>query len=452
MVVRGYRDDSTTALASLTSADDGAHMAIGIGVLGSGVVGGALLRRLIEDRQALGARTGLDLEVRKVAIRSPDKVRSFPIPDHLVTTSATEVVIDPGVQLVVEVMGGLEPAGELVRTALRSGKAVVTANKELMAARGAELLDEAAKSGVSLLFEASVGGGIPIIRPLTETLAGEPLTRVMGIVNGTTNYLLTRMTEDGAEFDEALAEAQAKGYAEADPTADVSGADAVAKAAILASLAFGTVVDPGHVYREGIERIQAVDVAYASDLGYVLKLLAIADKSPEGITVRVHPTLVPSAHPLAAIRGVANAVFVEGPEVGELLFSGPGAGGEPTATAVLGDVIDAARELLAGPRVTPRVRFGPGRVRAFEESTTKWYIRLRVIDAPGVLAAIAGAFGEAGVSIKSVWQEGRQDEATLLMITHDAVEANLRAAVSSLSDLAVVNEVAATIRVQSDEP
>jgi len=426
-------------------------MAIGIGVLGSGIVGGALLRRLIEDRQALGARTGLDLEVRKVAIRSPKKVRSFPIPGHLVTTDATVVVSDPGVQLVVEVMGGLEPAGELVRTALRSGKAVVTANKELMAARGSELLDEAAKAGVSLLFEASVGGGIPIIRPLTETLAGEPLTRVMGIVNGTTNYLLTRM-EDGAAFDEALAEAQARGYAEADPTADVSGADAVAKAAILASLAFGTVVDPAHVYREGIEHIQSVDVGYASNLGYVLKLLAIADKAPEGITVRVHPTLVPSAHPLAAVRGVANAVFVQGPEVGELLFSGPGAGGGPTATAVLGDVIDAARELLAGPRVTPRVRFGPGRVRPFEESTTKWYIRLRVIDAPGVLAAIAGAFGEAGVSIKSVWQEGRQDEATLLMITHDAVEANLRAAVSSMSDLDVVSEVAATIRVQSDEP
>lgn len=427
-------------------------MAIGIGVLGSGIVGGALLRRLIDDRQALGARTGLDLEVRKVAIRSPEKTRSFPIPAHLVTTNPEEVVNDPGVQLVVEVMGGLEPAGELVQTALRSGKAVVTANKELMAARGSELLDEAAKTGVSLLFEASVGGGIPIIRPLTETLAGEPLTRVMGIVNGTTNYLLTRMTEDGVAFADALAEAQAKGFAEADPTADVTGADAVAKAAILASLAFGTVVGPSDVYREGIENVQAADVRYAFDLGYVLKLLAIADKGEDGITVRVHPTLVPAAHPLAAVRGASNAVYVQGPEVGELLFSGPGAGGSPTATAVLGDVIDAARELMAGPRVTPRVRFGPGRVRPFEESTTKWYMRLRVIDAPGVLAAIAGAFGDAGVSLKSVWQEGRQDEATLLVITHDAVESSLRAAVRSLDTLDVVNEVAATIRVQSDEP
>jgi homoserine dehydrogenase len=427
-------------------------MAIGIGVLGGGIVGGALLRRLIEDRQALGARTGLDLEVRKVAIRSPEKVRSFPIPAHLVTTDADQVVADPGVQLIVEVMGGLEPAGTLVRAALRSGKAVVTANKELMAARGAELLDEAAKSGVSLLFEASVGGGIPIIRPLTETLAGEPLTRVMGIVNGTTNYLLTRMAEDGVAFGSALEEAQAKGYAEADPTADISGVDAVAKAAILASLAFGTVVDPGQVYREGIDRITKTDVAYASDLGYVPKLLAIADKDAAGITVRVHPTLVHRSHPLASVRGASNAVFVEGPEVGELLFSGPGAGGNPTATAVLGDVIDAARELLAGPRVTPRVRFGPGHVRPFEEATTKWYVRLRVIDAPGVLATIAGAFGKAGVSIKSVWQEGRGDEATLLLITHDALEANLRSAAASLSDLDEVTEVAASIRVQSDEP
>ncbi|GBD84377.1 homoserine dehydrogenase [bacterium BMS3Abin02] len=427
-------------------------MAVGIGILGGGIVGGALLQRLIEDRDALTARTGLELQVRRVAIRSPEKTRVFPIPDALITTSPRVVIDDPEVQLVVEVMGGLEPAGELVLAALRAGKPVVTANKELVAARGVELLEEAARAGVSLLFEASVGGGIPIIRPLTETLAGESLTRVMGIVNGTTNYLLTRMTEDGASFEEALEEAQARGFAESDPTADISGADAVAKAAILASLAFGTVVSTDQVYREGIENVQIADVGFAADLGYVLKLLAIADKDEDGITVRVHPTLVPRAHPLASVRGVANAVFVEGPEVGELLFSGPGAGGGPTATAVLGDIIDAARELLAGPRATPRVRFGPGHVRPFEEATTKWYIRLHVLDAPGVLANIAGAFGKADVSIKSVWQEGRGDEATLLLITHDAREAHLRAAVASLEDLDEVREVAASIRVQSDEP
>ncbi|NIA26035.1 MAG: homoserine dehydrogenase [Gammaproteobacteria bacterium] len=427
-------------------------MAVGIGILGGGTVGGALLQRLIEDREALAARTGLELQVRRVAIRSPAKTRAFPIPDDLITTNPRAVIDDPEVQLVVEVMGGLEPAGELVLAALRAGKPVVTANKELVAARGAELLREAARSGVSMLFEASVGGGIPIIRPLTETLAGESLTRVMGIVNGTTNYLLTRMTEDGVRFGEALKEAQARGFAEADPVADISGADAVAKAAILASLAFGTVVSTDQVYREGIENVQAADIGYAANLGYVLKLLAIADKDEDGITVRVHPTLVPRTHPLASVRGVANAVFVEGPKVGKLLFSGPGAGGGPTATAVLGDIIDAARELLAGPRATPRVRFGPGRICPFEEATTKWYIRLHVLDAPGVLANIAGAFGRAEVSIKSVWQEGRGDEATLLLITHDAREADLRAAVTSLEDLDEVREVAASIRVQSDEP
>ncbi len=427
-------------------------MAIGIGVLGGGIVGGALLQRLIGDAEALTARTGLELEVKRVAIRSLGKSRAFPIPDAIVTTDPRDVVEDPAVQLVVEVMGGLEPAGELVLTALKAGKPVVTANKELVAARGVELLGEAARNGVSLLFEASVGGGIPIIRPLTETLAGEPLTRVMGIVNGTTNYLLTRMSEEGAGFDEALQEAQARGYAEADPTADISGADAAAKATILASLAFGTVVTTEQVYREGIEHLQAADVAHASDLGYVPKLLAIADKGNGAITVRVHPTLVPKAHPLASVRGVANAVFVEGPEVGQLLFSGPGAGGGPTATAVLGDIIDAARELMAGPRVAPRVRFRPGKIRPFEEATTKWYLRLRVLDAPGVLASIAGAFGRAEVSIKSVWQEGRGDEATLLLITHDARELDLRAAVASLEALDEVREVAAAIRVQSDEP
>jgi homoserine dehydrogenase len=427
-------------------------MTVGVGLLGGGIVGGALLRRMIEDRRALAARTGVDLEVRKVAVRSPEKARAFPIPDALLTTKPRDVVDDPAVQLVVEVMGGLEPAGELVLAALQAGKPVVTANKELVAARGVELLDEAARAGVSLLFEASVGGGIPIIRPLTETLAGEPLTRVMGIVNGTTNYLLTRMSEDGTPFDQALAEAQAQGFAESDPTSDVSGVDAVAKAAILASLAFGTVVTTDQVYREGIEHLHAADVAYASDLGYVPKLLAIADKDDGAVTVRVHPTLVPRSHPLASVRGASNAVFVEGPEVGQLLFSGPGAGGGPTATAVLGDVIDAARELLAGPRATPRVRFGHGRIRPFEETTTKWYVRLRVVDRPGVLATIAGAFGMADVSIKSVWQEGRGDEATLLLITHDAREGHIRTAVRSLADLDEVREVAASIRVQSDEP
>lgn len=427
-------------------------MIVGIGVLGGGVVGGALLRRLLDDRGAIARRTGVDLEVRRVAVRDLARDRGVRLDPQIMTANPRDVVTDPSVDLIVEVMGGLDPAGDLIAEALQGGKPVVTANKELIARRGVELLGLAADHGVSLLFEAAVGAGIPIIRPLAETLAGEPITRVMGIVNGTTNFVLSRMADDGVGFDEALEEARRLGYAEADPTADISGQDAASKAVILADLAFGVSLDPADVYRQGIERIDQVDVAYAVDLGYATKLLAIADRLDDRITVRVHPTLVPQEHPLATVRGATNAIFVEGPEVGELLFAGPGAGGRPTATAVLGDVIDAARELLAGPRIAPPMRLRPARVEPFESRLTKWYLRLRVADAPGVLAQIAGSFGDAGVSIKSVWQEGRGDEATLLLITHDAAEADQRAAVAALADLAVVQQVAAAIRVQSDEP
>lgn len=427
-------------------------MKVGIGILGGGTVGGALLQYLIDENAAILAKTGLELEVRRVAVRSVGKERAVTIPAELLTDQPQQVVDDPTVGLVVEVMGGLEPAGDLVMRALRAGKPVVTANKELVAGRGAELIRQAEEKGVSLLFEAAVGGGIPIIRPLSESLAGERVTRVLGIVNGTTNYMLTRMSDEGLAYGDVLEEAQALGFAEADPTADVSGADAAAKAAILASLAFGTWVSVDSVFREGIEDLDPIDLRFAADLGYTAKLLAVGEETVEGVSARVHPALVPFEHPLASVRGANNAVFVEGPQVGELLFMGPGAGGGPTATAVLGDVIDAARELLAEAQVAPRIRFAPGRLRDFGEIETKWYMRLEVTDAPGVLAAIAGAFGEAGVSIKSVWQEGRGDDATLLIITHDALETNQRAAVASLQSLDVVTEVAGTIRVQSDEP
>jgi homoserine dehydrogenase len=427
-------------------------MKVGIGILGGGTVGGALLQYLINEQKAIVAKTGLELEVRGVAVRSLSKTRAFPIPEEIITDQPEQLIDDPSIDLVVEVMGGLEPAGDLVMRALQAGKPVVTANKELVAARGSELIRRAEEKGVSLLFEAAVGGGIPIIRPLSESLAGEQITRVLGIVNGTTNYILTRMSEDNLGYAEAVEEAQALGYAEADPTADVSGADAAAKAAILASLAFGTWVSVDAVYREGIESLDPVDLRFAAELGYLPKLLAIGEETPNGVSARVHPALVPLDHPLASVRGAHNAVFIEGPQVGELLFMGPGAGGGPTATAVLGDVIDAARELLAEAQVAPRIRFAPGRLRDFGEIETKWYVRLEVADAPGVLALVAGAFGEAGVSIKSVWQEGRGEDATLLLITHDALEVNQRAAVSALRSLDVVTEVAATIRVQSDEP
>jgi homoserine dehydrogenase len=425
-------------------------VAVGIGVLGAGTVGGTLVRRLIEQSSAITARTGLELEVRRVAVRSLAKVRPFWVPAGVLTDRPEDVIADPAVDLVVEVMGGREPAGTLVLAALAAGKPVVTANKELIASRGPELFAAAERAGVPLLFEAAVGGGIPIIRPLMETLAGEQIARVLGIVNGTTNYILTRMSEEGCPYAEALAEAQALGFAETDPSDDVNGTDAASKASILASLAFGTWVDPKQVYREGIEGLQAADLAFAADLGYTVKLLAIAERLPGGVSTRVHPALLPVEHPLAGVRGATNAVFVQGPSIGELVFSGPGAGGEPTAAAMLGDVIDAARELLAGSQVAPSVRFGPGEVIDFGEVVTRLYVRLEVEDRPGVLSRIASVFAEASVSICAVRQEGRGDRAMLIIVTHAAPEAQGRRAVASLRELDVVQDVAAVLRVEGE--
>ena len=414
-------------------------------------MGGALVRRLVDDHGALAAKTGLEFAVRRVAVRDTTKPRELPIDPAILTDDVSQLVGDDGIDLVVEVMGGLEPAGELVLSALQAGKPVITANKELVAARGPELISAATEAGVPLLFEAAVGGGIPIIRPLAETLAGEPVRRVLGIVNGTTNYILSEMADQGTSYPEALAEAQRLGFAEPDPTADVTGADAASKASILASLAFGTWVGPENVYRQGITEIDEHDLRFADQLGYVVKLLAIAERTDAGVSARVHPAMVPADHPLAAIRGATNAVFIEGPSVGELLFAGPGAGGEPTATAVLGDVIDAARELLGGSQVAPRIRLAPGEIVDFGDIGTKWCLRLEVMDAPGVLARIAATFGDEGVSIKSVWQEGRGDRATLLMVTHAASESAQRKASAALEGLDVVAEVASAIRVESDE-
>ncbi len=428
------------------------NTSIGIGVLGAGTVGGTLITRLVEDRAAIAAKTGLDLRVLRVGVRDLGKERSFSLEYGSVTGDLQSIVDDPDIDLVVELMGGRELAGDLVLAALEAGKPVVTANKELVASRGPELIAAAERSGVPLLFEAAVGGGIPIIRPLSETLAGEPIDRVLGIVNGTTNFILTRMADDGADYADALAEAQELGYAEPDPTADVSGADAAAKAAILASLAFGTWVGIDDVYHEGIETLSPIDMAFAADFGYVVKLVGIAERTGGGVSTRVHPVMIPTAHPLASIRGATNAIFIEGPSVGELLFAGPGAGGDPTATAVLGDVIDAARETLAGAQVSSRIRFSPGELVPFGDVPTKWYLRLEVDDQPGVLAQVASAFGDAGVSIKSVWQEGEGSEALLLIVTHRAPEAAQRAAVDHLRKVKPLRNVASIIRVESEEP
>ena len=323
---------------------------IRVGLLGCGNVGGALVPLLEQQAEMIEAKTGIRLEITRVAVRNMSKDRGMTLADGVLTRDAHEVVADPDIDLVVEVIGGIEPARELIATALRAGKPVVTGNKELLANVGAELFALADEHGVDLLFEAAVAGGIPLIRPLRESLRGEPITRVMGILNGTTNFILTKMSEEGAEYGEALAEAQELGFAERDPTADVEGYDAGAKAAIIASISFGAKVVAGDVYHEGISGVTAADIAVARRLGYVVKLLGIADRDAATgeIAVRVHPAMVPITHPLASVRESYNAVFVEGDAVGQLMFYGRGAGGAPTASAVLGDVIDAAVNLDKG--------------------------------------------------------------------------------------------------------
>lgn len=405
------------------------------------------MSRLVGEPEAIAAKTGLTFDVRRVGVRNLSRERSFPVSAGLLTDQLVEVINDPSVDLVVEVMGGLDPAGDLVLAALEAGKPVISANKELIAARGPELIAAAERSGVPFLFEAAVGGGIPIIRPLSETLAGEKIDRVLGIVNGTTNYVLTQMSENGTTYLRALEDAKELGFAEPDPTADVDGTDAAAKAAILASLAFGTWVGMDDVFHEGIESITSVDITFAAEFGFAVKLVAVCERVDVGVNARVHPAMIPLDHPLAAIRGATNAVFIEGPTIDSLLFSGPGAGGDPTATAVLGDMIDAARETLAGAQVAPRIRFSPGEIVDFEDIPTEWYIRLVVDDEPGVLAKIASGFGDAGVSIKSVWQEGGQTEAALIVVTHIATERSQREALASLQSISEVIDIGSVIRV-----
>ncbi len=420
-------------------------MRVGIGLLGGGSVGGSLARQLLSDADVIKAKSGVQIDLVAVGVRDLTKEREFPV--RYATDALEELVDDPNIDLVVELMGGVEPAFSLLTRALESGKPVVTANKELMARHGRELIELAASGGVSLLFEAAVGGAIPIIRPLSESLAGERIDRVMGIVNGTTNYILSAMESDARSYADVLDEAQKLGYAEADPTADVSGQDSAAKAALLAGLAFGAWVGIDQVHCEGIEAISDVDVEMAADLGYSIKLLAIADGGAGGHVARVHPTLLPFSHPLASVRGASNAIYVEGPNLGELLFSGPGAGGQPTATAVLGDVITASREFLADSQVAPRIRFSEAVPGSFEDVPSQWYVRMDVVDRPGVLASVAGAFGAADVSIKSVWQEGRGDLVNLIVVTHEAQERHQRSAIDKVRSVESVIRVANTIRV-----
>ncbi|MET0883374.1 MAG: homoserine dehydrogenase [Acidimicrobiales bacterium] len=422
-----------------------------IGVLGCGNVGAALVGLIGTQGDMIEARTGLRLEVAKVAVRNMSRERPVELAEGVLTNDAGAVVDDPTIDLVVEVIGGIEPARELIVQAVKSGKPVITANKELLANHGAELFAVAEGASVDLLFEAAVAGGIPLIRPLRESLAGEQVHRVLGIVNGTTNYILTRMSEDGATYGEALAEAQSLGYAERDPTADVEGYDAGAKAAIIATIAFGVRVVAGDVYHEGISGITPADITFAQRLGYEVKLLAIAESAAgaDGVTevaVRVHPAMVPSHHPLASVRDSFNAVFIEGDAVGELMFYGRGAGGSPTASAVLGDLIDAAVNLRRGSHATVGA-LTRARIRPIDDVVSAYYLNLDVADQPGVLARVAGVFGAHGVSIRSMEQEGLGGEARLIFITHEAVERDVQATLHDLRELDVVDRVGTVLRV-----
>jgi len=424
-----------------------------IGLLGCGTVGGALVDLIAERRNTIAQRTGVDLTVGAIAVRSVDKYRDTITDPGRLTNDAAALVNDPDIDVVVELIGGIEPARTLILRALELGKPVITGNKELLAAYGPELYAAAAASGVDLLFEAAVAGGIPLMRPLRESLVGEDISRVMGIINGTTNFILTKMSVEGADYGEVLAEAQALGFAEADPTADVEGYDAGAKAAIIASIVFGVQVSSADVHHEGISGVSAADIENAGRLGYVIKALAVierheGDTGPE-VSVQVYPAMVPRSHPLAGVNDAFNAVFVEGAAVGDLMFYGRGAGGDPTASAVLGDLVDAAVNKAAGAAAALTIT-EPATFRSLDELRSQYYIAMQVTDRPGVLAQVAAEFGEHGVSIQTMEQKGTGDAADLWFITHEASHAALRSTLDALAHLDAVNAVDSVIRLIAD--
>jgi len=419
-----------------------------VGMLGCGTVGSQIARLLVANKADLTSRAGAQIELVKVAVRDA-KVKRDGIPDNLITTDANSIVNDPNIDLIIEVIGGISPAKELILTALKNGKSVVTANKALLAKHGAELYAAADKANVDLYYEAAVAGAIPILRPLRESLVGDHVIRVMGIVNGTTNYILTKMDENGAAFADALKEAQALGFAESDPTADIEGFDAAAKAAILAGLAFHSRVTDNDVYREGISKITAADVKVAKAMEMVIKLLAIAELTPEGaVSVRVHPALISRTHPLASVRDSFNAVFVEAESAGQMMFYGKGAGGAPTASAILGDLVAVARHKVNGGIGPKESDYADLKIAQIGQTKTRYLIRLNVADKPGVLESVAHVFASHQVSIQTVRQTGAGDKAELIVMTHSSNESSLSATVKDLKNLPVVTDVASVLRVE----
>jgi len=419
-----------------------------VGMLGCGVVGSQIARLLVENKSDLTSRAGANLELVKVAVKDI-KTKREGIPSNLLTDDAKSIVNDQEIDLIIEVIGGINPAKELILTAIKNGKSVVTANKALLAQSGAELYAAADNANVDLYYEAAVAGAIPILRPLRESLVGDQVLRIMGIVNGTTNYILTKMDESGTAFEDALKQAQALGFAEADPTADVEAIDAASKAAILAGLAFHSRVSDSDVYREGITKITATDVKVAKAMDMVIKLLAIAELTPSGeISVRVHPALISRTHPLASVRESFNAVFVEAKSAGQLMFYGKGAGGEPTASAILGDLVAVARHKVSGGIGPKESDYADLKIAKIGQTKTRYLIRLNVADKPGVLESVAHVFASHGVSIQTVRQTGAGDKAELIVMTHSSTESALSETVKDLSKLAAVNDVASVLRVE----
>src|SRR5882757_1756480 len=419
-------------------------------LLGCGTVGSEVYRLLTQQSDDLAARIGARLEVAGVAVRRPGRARAVLVDPALLTGDAMELVTRPDVDIVIEVIGGIEPVRSVLLAAMKSGKSVVSANKALLAEDGATLHEAARENGADLYYEASVAGAIPLLRPLRESLAGDEVHRVLGIVNGTTNYILDRMDTLGTGFADALEEAQALGYAEADPTADIEGFDAAAKAAILAGLAFHTGVTAADVYREGITGVTPADIASARELGHVVKLLAICERRNGGVSVRAHPAMIPRTHPLAGVREAYNAVFVEAEAAGRLMFYGAGAGGVPTASAVLGDIVAVARNLIAGTRGPDASTYARLPALPMGEARTRYHVALDVADKPGVLARVAETYARHEVSIKAVRQEGRGEDAQLVIVTHAAPDAALSRCVTELETMDSVRAVASVMRVEGE--
>jgi homoserine dehydrogenase len=425
---------------------------INLGLLGSGTVGGGVILVLKKNAEEISKRVGVPVKIKTVLARHPEKVKQLD-PSLATTDNFNEMITDPDIDIIVELMGREHPAKEYIMDALKAQKNVVTANKDVVAKYASEIFPLAEKSNVDFMFEGAVAGGIPIIRPLKCCLAANRINSIMGIVNGTTNYMLTKMSKDHVDFDEVLKEAQAKGYAESDPTADIGGLDAARKLVILASIAFNTRVTLDDIYVEGIEKINIRDIEYAQELGYVIKLLGIAKNDPKnGIIVRVQPTMLPASHPLATVNDVYNAIFVNGDAVGDTMFFGKGAGRMPTASAVCGDIIDVSRNILNN--CTGRVSsscFETKHMCAPENIMSPCYMRLLVQDKPGVLAAITSAFGAQNVSLKNVVQKQSVDDlAELVVITYAVSEFNLQMAIATLKGLPVVEKISNVIRVEDN--